>query len=78
MRIDGITYQLNWSKFTVGSSFFIPCLDPDSVRELGLRKAVLCRVLDARAKTGIYEGFTGVFFFRLPDRKLRPLDSVSP
>ena len=33
MRIDGITYQLNWSKFTVGSSFFIPCLDDVAGRE---------------------------------------------
>lgn len=67
-----------WETIERGQGFFIPCLDPDSVRELGLRKAVLCRVLDARAKTGIYEGFTGVFFFRLPDRKPRPLDSVLP
>jgi hypothetical protein len=67
-----------WETIERGQGFFIPCLDPDSVRELGLRKAVLCRVLDARAKTGIYEGFTGVFFFRLPDKKPRPLHSVSP
>ena len=65
-----------WETTERGQGIFIPCLDPDSVRELGLRKAVLCRVLDARAKTGIYEGFTGVFFFRLPDRKPRPLDSA--
>lgn len=67
-----------WETIERGQGFFIPCLDTDSVRELGLRKAVLCRVLDARAKTGVYEGFTGVFFFRLPDRKPRPLDSAAP
>jgi hypothetical protein len=67
-----------WETIERGQGFFIPCLDTDAVRELGLRKAVLCRVLDARAKTGIYEGFTGVFFFRLPDRKPRPLDSAPP
>jgi hypothetical protein len=55
-----------WETTERGQGFFIPCLDPDSVRELGLRKAVLCRVLDARAKTGIYEGFTGVMFYRQP------------
>ena len=27
MRIDGVTYQLNWEEFTVGSSFFVPCLN---------------------------------------------------
>jgi hypothetical protein len=26
MRIDGVDYDLNWKKFTVGSSFFVPCL----------------------------------------------------
>ncbi len=67
-----------WETIERGQGFFIPCLDTDAVREIGLRKAVLCRVLDARAKTGIYEGFTGVFFFRLPDRKPRPLDSAPP
>jgi len=72
------TIHFPWEKVEKGKGFFIPCLDTDVVRELGLRKAVLCRVLDARAKTGIYEGFTGVFFFRLPDRKPRPLDSAPP
>jgi len=26
MRIDGVDYALNWPEFTIGSSFFIPCL----------------------------------------------------
>jgi biotin carboxylase len=26
MLIDGVSYHLNWRGFTVGSSFFIPCL----------------------------------------------------
>lgn len=76
MKVSSIHFP--WEKVEKGQGFFVPCLDTDSVRELGLRKAVLCRVLDARAKTGIYEGFTGVFFFRLPDRKPRPLDSAAP
>lgn len=67
-----------WETIERGQGFFIPCLDTDAIRELGLRKAVLRRVLDARAKTGIYEGFTGVFFFRLPDKKPRPPGSVPP
>ena len=58
--------QFPWTKIEKGQGFFIPCLDTDEVREVGLRKAVLCRVLDARAITGIHEGFTGVMFYRLP------------
>jgi hypothetical protein len=33
MQIDGVTYQLNWDEFTVGSSFFVPCLDDVKARE---------------------------------------------
>ena len=33
MRIEGINYELDWQEFTVGSSFFIPCLDDAKARE---------------------------------------------
>jgi hypothetical protein len=34
MRIEGITYQLCWQDFTVGSSFFVPCLNDTAARKL--------------------------------------------
>ena len=64
MKVSSIRFP--WETLEKGQGVFIPCLDTDEVRELGLRKAVLCRVLDARASTGIHEGFTGVLFYRLP------------
>lgn len=76
MKVSSIHFP--WEKLEKGQGFFVPCLDTDAVRELGLRKAVFCRLKDARATTGIYDGFTGVFFFRLPDKKLRPVGSVAP
>jgi len=33
MRIEGINYELNWQEFTVGSSFFVPCLNDVKARE---------------------------------------------
>lgn len=27
MLIHGLSFRINWSKFIVGASFFIPCLD---------------------------------------------------
>jgi hypothetical protein len=33
MRIEGINYELDWQEFTVGSSFFIPCLNDVKARE---------------------------------------------
>ena len=29
MLIHGIDFKINWAKFIVGSSFFVPCLDTD-------------------------------------------------
>jgi hypothetical protein len=58
--------QFPWTKIEKGQGFFIPCLDHAAMRELGLKKAVLCRILDARAITGIHNGFTGVLFYRPP------------
>lgn len=57
-----------WEKVKKGQGFFVPCLDPETTREEGLKRAVFLRVFDAHAKEGIYEGFTGVYFFRLPRR----------
>ena len=64
MKVSSI--QFPWTKVEKGQGFFVPCLDTDAVRELGLKKATLSRILDARAKTGIYQGFTGVMFYRRP------------
>jgi hypothetical protein len=33
MRVEGLAYELDWQEFTVGSSFFIPCLDADKARK---------------------------------------------
>lgn len=26
MQVDGVTYKVLWKKFTIGASFFIPCI----------------------------------------------------
>jgi len=38
MKIDGVTYQLDWERFSVGSSFFIPCLNDIEARDRIQRK----------------------------------------
>jgi hypothetical protein len=62
MKVSSI--QFPWNKLEQGQGFFIPCLDTETVREFGLKKAALSRVLDARAIAGIRDGFTGVWFYR--------------
>ena len=32
MRIEGVDYQLNWPKFRIGASFFVPCLNDTDAR----------------------------------------------
>jgi hypothetical protein len=64
MKVSSI--QFPWTKVEKGQGFFVPCLDTDTVRELGLKKATLSRILDARATVGIHKGLTGVWFYRTP------------
>ena len=28
MQVEKVTYEINWKKFKVGYSFFVPCLNP--------------------------------------------------
>lgn len=32
MKIETVTYQLDWSKFRKGYSFFVPCIDVQAAR----------------------------------------------
>ena len=61
-----------WRLIERGQGFFIPCLDIEAVREEGLKKALSLRMLDARGVTGIRNGFTGVWFSRLPSPRPLP------
>lgn len=33
MKIESVTYQLDWSKFRRGHSFFVPCIDEEKARK---------------------------------------------
>ena len=38
VQIEGIHYELDWKNFSVGSSFFIPCINDAAARECIERK----------------------------------------
>jgi hypothetical protein len=59
------TIYYPWQRLKRGEGFFIPSLDTDTTRKLGMREAVRTRVLDGRCMVGIYRGFMGVWFYRL-------------
>jgi hypothetical protein len=33
MKIESVSYRINWKKFKKGYSFFVPCIDPEAARE---------------------------------------------
>jgi hypothetical protein len=33
MKIETVTYRLNWGKFRKGHSFFVPCIDHKEARK---------------------------------------------
>ena len=33
MKIETVTYQIDWSKFRRGYSFFVPCIDEKAARK---------------------------------------------
>jgi hypothetical protein len=55
-----------WTELERGQGFFVPCLDPEAVKEDGLKKAVFLHMFDAHAKVGIRRGLMGVWFYRRP------------
>lgn len=71
-----------WKTLEKGQGFFIPALDLDPVREAVLVDAVRQRVLDAEALYCIYNGMTGVLFYRkatlpAPSRRPKPAEPDS-
>lgn len=64
MVVDGITYNVNWRKFAVGASFFIPCIHAQEARE-DVRK--LTRRLGFRVaiKLVIEDGIRGLRIWRV-------------
>jgi hypothetical protein len=74
MKLEGVTYSINWRTFKVGTSFFIPCLDPKPCREtiVALTKRLEFQIV---TKVVIEEGVRGVRVWRVatPRKKKPPL-----
>ena len=65
MRIDGVEYVIDWENFTVGSSFFLPCLrDEEGRRRVEQKMNRLgFKVL---VKVVIEDGIRGLRVWRVP------------
>jgi hypothetical protein len=65
MLVDGVYYSVNWQEFTVGSSFFLPCLRDTVACEYLKRK--MARLGYAVAiKIVVEDGIRGLRVWRIP------------
>ena len=64
MQIHGLTFRVNWSKFIVGASIFIPCLDTEGAKATILKTT---RRLGYEIKTRVVveKGISGLRVWRI-------------
>lgn len=53
-----------WQLVEKGQGFFVPCLDVEKVRKLGLNEALRHRIFNAKAYPAIHNRLSGVWFYR--------------
>lgn len=64
MRIETITYRINWAKFRRGYSFFVPCIDHKAAKEAV--NAVSHRLrMETVTKITIEDGIKGLRVWRV-------------
>jgi hypothetical protein len=64
MKIESVTYQIDWSKYHKGYSFFVPCLDHKAAKKEILR--VMQRLeIEVEMKVVIEEGVKGLRVWRV-------------
>jgi hypothetical protein len=64
MRVEKVSYQVNWRKFKKGGSFFIPCLDPpEAKKEIALTMQRLRYLIVT--KVVIEDGVKGLRVWRI-------------
>jgi hypothetical protein len=64
MKIEGVSYDINWKAFKRGTSIFIPCLDPPRAKEKV--RAILRRLrIKVVMKLVIEENIRGLRIWRM-------------
>lgn len=64
MKIETVSYQINWRNFRKGYSFFVPCIDHEAARS---SLAVVTKRLKIKtvSKVVIEDGIKGLRVWRL-------------
>ena len=64
MKIETVSYQINWAKFRKGYSFFVPCIDHKAARAEVARIAKRLR-METVSKVEIVDGIKGLRVWRV-------------
>ena len=64
MKIETVSYQINWKKFRKGYSFFVPCITEALARE-EIRKVTKRLKMDVITKIVIEDGIKGLRVWRV-------------
>jgi len=64
MRIETLTYNIKWSKFRVGYSFFIPCIDCSKAKKT-IQTITKKQKITIVMRVVIEEGVRGIRIWRV-------------
>lgn len=64
MKIETVTYRINWAKFRVGHSFFVPCIDHKAAKR-AVKEATDRLKIRVVTKVVIVEGIKGLRVWRV-------------
>jgi hypothetical protein len=64
MKIETVTYRINWAKFRVGYSFFVPCIDHKAAKR-AVREVTGRLKIRIVMKIVLVEGIKGLRVWRV-------------
>jgi len=64
MKIETVTYRINWAKFRVGHSFFVPCIDQKAAKRAVKEVTGRLKIRNV-TKVVIVEGIKGLRVWRV-------------
>lgn len=64
MRVEGVSYRINWEAFQRGMSIFIPCLDTPRARQV-VHETTRRLKLKVLIKVAVEDGIKGLRIWRV-------------
>lgn len=64
MKVETVSYLINWRKFKVGYSFFVPCIDVEAARK-SITEVTRRLRLKVITKVVVQDGIKGLRVWRI-------------